>query len=313
MSFQKLTYMTLALALLASPAAFADSAASAPAGQSSSSNVLETLKKKVKLSYTAEILGATTKSLSGNSAGGGTNLIWNHYVGTGYRITKPLSINITQPFRQNIDEKPASVADPLVVNDPYLTLTHASLAGSEKYGTSLSGYVRYYMPLSRSTNRNAKVDDNARVAAAGAPNDQGRGAVRVLLTPSKTFMDGALTLAGTTLVQYRIAKRSSAERAALVGDPMRNDYYFLFNPSVAYQVSSKVEAYVEYATGALTHNTGDGNWTKMNDPDYGQYVSPGVNWQASKRLLVNPYFSMGPVFRGLKNVDIGLIAAYTFL
>ncbi len=300
-----LKHVTLALLALSLPVvANADSAASAPAAQSSTSSALEALKKKVKLSYQAWLSGPTAKSLSGNSDGNGTNLTLTHYVGTGYRITKALSINVTQPFQQKIDEQPASVVDPLTSLDPYMTLSHGSIAGSEKYGTSLSGYLRYYMPLSRATNKSAN---------AFSANDAGNGAVRLLVTPSKSFMDGALSISGTTLVHYRLAKQSSQERAVAKGTGTRNDYYFLFNPSISYDISSKVGVYVEYATGTLTHNTGDGNWTKLNNADLGQYISPGINWQASKRLGVNPYVSWGPVFRGVKNTNIGVIATYTFL
>jgi hypothetical protein len=62
----------------------------------------------------------------------------------------------------------------------------------------------------------------------------------------------------------------------------------------------------------LRHTT-DGKFSKFNDPDYGQWISIGTNHQIGKRLSLNPYLSVGPVFRGLKNTDIGLLGTYAFL
>lgn len=307
MSLKKLTPLTLAAAFaaLCLPAhAETATASAAPAVQSSTSGFdLSKIRQNMRASYQMWLYGMNTRAMSGNLDGSGTNLNITHYATLGYKVSRKWSVSVTQPFNQTIDEKPASEVDPVVSLDPYITFSNASITKSDRYGTNLSGYIRYYAPLSRSTNR---------AANAGARSDAGNGALRLLVTPSKTFMDGALTVSGTTLLQYRFPGNSSAERAARGGSAIREDYYILFNPSVAYAISSKVEAYVEYASGYLRHST-DGKFSKFNDPVYGQYISPGINWQASKRLALNPYLSVGPVFRGVKNTDIGVIGTYSFL
>jgi len=307
MSLKKLTPMALvaAFAIVSLPAhAETATASAAPAAQSSTSGFdLSKIRQNMRASYQMWLYGMNTRAMSGNVDGSGTNLNITHYTTLGYKVSRKWSVSVTQPFNQVIDEKPASEVDPLVALDPYITFSNASITKSERYGTNLSGYVRYYAPFSRSTNR---------AADRGARTDAGNGALRLLVTPSKTFMDGALTVAATTLVHFRLPGNSSAERAAKSGSAIHENYYILLNPSVSYALSSKVEAYVEYASGYLRHST-DGKFSKFNDPVYGQYVSPGINWQASKRLALNPYMSVGPVFRGVKNTDIGLIGTYSFL
>ncbi|RYZ99952.1 MAG: hypothetical protein EOP11_18840 [Proteobacteria bacterium] len=269
--------------------------------------------KNMRAFYEMWLRGMNTQSLSGNVGGTGTSLAINHTFGLGYRINPKWAIGFTQGFTQSIDDKPTAEKDPWIANDPYLALSNVSILKNEAYGLNLFGYVRYYLPISRATRQNADK------AAAG---EAGNGSLRLYLNPTKTWLDGKLTLNFVLLGQYRLAARSDGDRIAastkeengqkVEGNPYRDDFYFIVNPLLAYTLSSTAEVYLEYATGLLNHST-SGALSKLNDPSNGQYVSVGTNLLVGKKLLLNPYLSAGPVFRGVKNTDIGLIASYTFL
>jgi opacity protein-like surface antigen len=306
------TWAVLAAAMFTAPAAFADSSSTVvvptttvPAtSTASAASPAVSITKNMRAFYEMWLRGMNTQALSGNVSGGGTSLAITHTFGVGYRLGSKWAIGLTQGFTQTIDEKPASEKDPWVANDPYLMVSNTSLYKNEKYGFNLFGYVRYYLPFSRASSQNV---------AKAARTDAGLGSVRLYLNPTKTWLDGKLTLNLVTLLQYRLASRSDADRAAAnKGSSAREDWYFLFDPILAYTLNSWAEVYLEYATGYLRHST-DGHFTKLNDASDGQYVSLGSNLLVGKKLLLNPYLSAGPVFRGVKNTDIGLIASYTFL
>lgn len=286
--------------------AFADTttaAAPTPSGTSTSEAAPTPFIKNVRAFYEGYLSGPSAKSLSGNKDGSGTNLSILHTFGVGYRVGNGWSLGFTQGFSQTIDEKPSSEGDPWVANDPYVSVSNSSLWKNEKYGMNLYGYVRYYMPFSRATNRGAD---------AAAVRDSGLGSVRFYLNPTKTWLDGKLTFNGVMLFQARLPKRSNADRLAANGSETREDFFFLFDPILAYTLNPKLEVYIEYATGYLRHTT-DGKLSKLNNPSDGQYAATGLYILVGKKLLLNPFASVGPVFRGVKNADFGLIANYTFL
>ena len=298
--------------MLTAPYAFADSTSTVvvptttvPATSTASAgSPAVNIVKNMRAFYEMWLRGMNTQALSGNINGSGMSLAITHTFGVGYKLSDKWAIGVTQGFTQSIDDKPASEKDPWVANDPYLMVSNTSLYKNEKYGVNVFGYMRYYVPVSRASSQN--VDKAART-------DAGKGSVRLYFNPTKTWLDGKLTLNLITLFQYRIASRSDADRAAANGgSSARENWYFLFDPILAYTVNSWAELYLEYATGYLRHST-DGHMTKLNDTGDGQYLSVGWNFLVGKKLLLNPYLSAGPVFRGVKNTDIGLIASYTFL
>lgn len=314
---QSILALAAALALHTAVAVADSSGTETPAAASSSSDILGKLKKNAKANYLAWLTGPNSRALSGNVAGEGTALTITHYPAVGYRLGSKWTMMITQPFTQSIDEKPSTEQDPFLANDPYITFSNSRILHSDKYGTNLFGYIRYYAPFSRATRDGYN---------AGSFRDRGNGVIRFYMNPSKTFMDGALTLNFVTLLNYSLPGNSAAERAAkssrevakggtpnkYTGTGVREDFYFVIDPSIAYALSDKVEVYLEYATGYIRHTT-DGKLSKMNHPTDGQYISPGLNITVGKNVFLNPYVSFGPVFRGLKNMDIGLQAQYTFL
>ncbi|MCO5141692.1 MAG: hypothetical protein M9962_01225 [Oligoflexia bacterium] len=294
--------------LLASSVSLADSTATAPAGaQSSTSTMLSTLKKKVKAAYSIDMLGATVKSLSGNSSGNGTDLLFIHYPSIGYRIGSKWSASVTQPLLQYIDEKPSSQVDPLVVSDPYLTFSNSKILGSDKYGVDVRGYFRYYIPVSRSTRRSV---DNA------ATSDMGYGKTRLYLNATKPLLDGALSVYGLSLTEYRFAERSEADRLAANGDGGRNTWAFDTVAGISYDVLKSASVYLEYETGFLRYTNYTSNskqnvkWNKFKD---GHTINFGSYITAVPKLLINPHFDFMPKDQGLSAMNIGLFLSYTFL
>jgi hypothetical protein len=295
--------LSLAGILALTANAWADStsapAAASPSSASSTSEFFSKIRKNIRGNYINEFSGPYVRSPSGNLDGSGTNLLMIHYISLSYVLGSKWRVGITQPAYMRIDEKPSSQVDPFEPTDPYLTFTNTRVLGSERYGTNLYAYLRYYIPVSKSTINGAN---------SYSPSDKGNGQLRFTLIPSISLMGGALNLSGATFVQYRIAKQSSHDRAAAKGDPNRDDMIFVFDPILAYTVNDTVEAYLEYAFD-MTHST-EGKWTSWKK---GDYLAPGLNLQLTKKFLLNPYLLWEPRFKELRNTGIGVTAVYAFL
>ncbi len=299
---RKLFILPVAVVAIWAGAAHANSTASVPANSStsSSSDLLQTMRKKTRATYLLEVLGARTKTLSGNT-GDGTNITLNHYLGLSYKIGSKWGVGVTQSAGQIINENPND--DPLVFKDPYVTFSNSNIWSSQRYGTSLTGYIRYYAPISRNTQR--AVD-------AASRNEAGKGSIRMVLTPSKSFMDGNLTISASTLLQYRMSSRTNAQRIAANGDPFRNDMIFLMTPTVEYSFTPKISGYLEYGFD-MTHSTRGSLFTKWGTYKTNDYVSPGANIQVTKRLFLNPYLDFPPALRDTKDMGISLTAIYSLM
>ena len=288
------------LTLTLSSAALADSsiaAEAAPSGQASTTSIGSMIASKAKASYFMEFFGMNGKAIDGQE-GGGSDLTINHYGSVGWKLSNKWTVKATQAMQQRIRKK-VEGQDDFIMTDPYFTFSNSKIASSDKYGTNLAGYVRYYAPFSRATNQNV-----------GTANDQGNGAIRLLVAPSKTFMDGALTISCPSFIQYRLNKSTAQERSALNnGDSSRIDYRAFINPIVAYSLSAKTEAYLEFGTNYINHST-KGTWSNIQDV---AYISPGLNLSPAKKVLVNPYVAWDVSAIQLNKASIGVNAQYTFL
>lgn len=312
--------LTLAALLATSPARAEEAAATSTSGW-------DTFTKNARASYLLWLQGMRSEALSGNRDGTGTSLVADHYAALGYNLGNNYSIRLTNLMRQTIDEDPTN--RPTEFLDPYLTLSKSKLVSVEKAAFAVDTYLRYYIPVSNGT-----INGKNR----GVINDTGRGQLRVYINPNKSFFDGALTVAFATLTQFKFNSNTPQERfdkatieknktgRGNLGTSVvsyREDMYFVFNPSVAWTASSKVEAYVEWA--ALWRHTTNGKWSSVNHPSDGQYISPGINWTPTKKILVNPYISYqlsainikdNPTAgqkKGIEHFDIGLQMQYSFL
>lgn len=311
--------LLLAATIAATPMA---SGAEATATSSTSSNSLwENIQKYGKASYTLEFSGPNMKSLSGNTAGEGTNLTLAHYLAGGASLGKGFGIKLTTLAVQSINEKPESDGKTLVFSDPYLTLSKGKLLFSERNAFNLDAYVRYYIPVSNGT---------INAVNRGAVNDSGRGTVRLLVSPSKGFFDGKLTLSWTTFANFKFNSNTPQERfnkataeKAKTGKgnkgssvvAYREDYYFAMDPILAYTLNNKWEVYGEWTT--VWRHTTDGKWSSVNNADDGHNVALGANWAPTKKVSVNPYvaylLNAAPADREIDKGSIGLNLAYSFL
>lgn len=295
-----------------------NSAAYSSPTMSSASQMLQNLKKNAKAYYLLEIGGPTIKALSGNSEGnevsaggatyGGTNLTFIHYFAAGAKIGSKWTVMVTQSASQYVDEVPTGVRDSFVVNDPYITFSNSRiLAAPQVSNFKLNGYVRYYAPLSRTSNQ--RID-------AAAPTEAGRGTVRLTLNPNFSWLDGALALNFYNLFHYRFSSVSNPERTAKnAGSASRADYYHIFDPILSYSINSKVDIYLEYAA-YMRHNSrpnAEGKqWSRL---DSEHSLSPGLYISAAKGLFLNPYISWGDgaSLGRIGKSTIGFAAQYTFL
>lgn len=276
-------------------------ARAADASSTSTSGLWGTVMKYGKASYLLEVLGPTTKALSGNKLdGNGTNLKLNHYLAAGASLGNGYSTKLTGLFVQSVNDKPESDGKTFVIADPYLTVSKSKILHSERHAASLDGYIRYYIPASLGNRNNVNV---------GGIDDRGRGRVRLLLTPSKSWFDGKLTLTGTMFSNIRFNSNTPQERFdKALAERVRNggvggngpnktlvayrkDWDFVVDPILAYTINNKWEIYGEYST-VWTHST-DGKWTSVNDVDDGHNVYAGFNWGPTKKVAVNAYVGYG--------------------
>jgi hypothetical protein len=314
----KLPIIILGLLLSGAMAPLAHAEEAAGQSTAESSGFLGKLQKYGFANYLLWAQGMRTEALSGNKDGTGTSLEFDHFLSAGAKLTPNISLKATYLAAQHIDELPESEKKQWQPQDPYFTLSHSKILSSDLYAANLEGYIRYYAPISRGTSD---------ALNAGTARDGGLGTVRLLLGPSKTFLDGKLSLTGTVFGNYRFNQLSSSERlrrqtleslknSKITPTTVREDFYVVLNPSVAYAISSKVEVYIEWASGYLRHTT-DGRWSSIGHPSDGAYLSPGVNWNPTKKIHLNPYLSyqMGAPAdqHGLAKMDIGLQAQYSFL
>lgn len=253
---------------------------------SGSSSFKEKYLKNVSASHTLELFGASTQSLSGDVDGKGNAYLLNHYTNATYKFANQgINVGITNKMSQTFNKD--RDADMLNVLDPYLTVSKPELYKNEARGISVLGYVRYYIPVSKTTHEAVK---------KGSPNDTGNGMVRTVLAPSKSFVGGKMDFSLPGSFYYRFAQNSNAEREALTGSSARNDMQWYYDPQIAWNFTPKAQAFVEYFSGMLVHNTAKG-WSRgRKDPANGEYVGIGGNFFPNKTLSITPEIAWGPSF-----------------
>ncbi len=297
--------LSLIIVALFALSAYAEDSTATASTSTSTTSFKQKYLKNVGASYTVELYGVGMQSLTGDLDGKGNSYNAIHYPSISYKFDRPgikLSAagQISQTFNKNRD------ADMVDFLDPYLTVSKADLYKDEVRGISVLGYIRYYVPVSKGARESYQL-------AAKAANDQGNGKFRVLLAPTKTFLNGKAEFTFLTSYYYRLAKNSSAERAALTGSPFRNDMYFYYDPQLAWNLSTKVQPYVEYVSGLLKHST-NGNWTRgRKHPSDGEYVGLGANFFPTKEISLTSELTWGPPEMVLNNGGIYLAASIKLL
>jgi hypothetical protein len=288
--------------------------------------------------YLNWLTGMNTEAVSGNRDGTGTNLEDDHFFAGGYRFDSHTTLTLTYWAVQNLNETTASrdTSKQFDPQDPFLTLTQTSILHSDEYHASLDGYLRVYLPFSRSTSD---------ALNSGTVTDYGRGMVRVYVSPSKTWFDRRLTFFGNIIANYYVPlltpaqrfQRSTAQAAedgSTTPASYRQNMYLALDPILDYSFSPKVDAYVEWWSGKIRHFTSgqytdstgthpiDSRWSSIGDPSVGDLLNVGVNWAPTKKVFINPYLSYAlsalnstnPTKRrvSLFHCDLGLQMQYTF-
>ena len=303
MKQEKRTWLIAALALamgsqtaLAQSTASAPTDAAAPTQTSTTSALMKNLREKLGASYTMWITGPTVADIDGQK-GDGNNLTLDQFASVKYKVSSKWKIGFTQPWTNKVRSDSEGKRN-LNFNNPYITASNSSLTKSEKYDTNLSGYVRYYMPLSRTSEE-----------SLGKRVDTKNGVVRIVLDPTKTFLDGKLALSGAVYIHRTFA---GAKPAAGVVE--QRDWRIYLYPKVSYEVSAKFTPYVAYFND-WEHvrldqtRQGGGRWQSFNDT---HSIELGFDWAPVAGLSVTPYISYGPKFQP-RDSSIGLIADYAFL
>jgi hypothetical protein len=268
----------------------------AAAGQSTTSAVIKNIRERAKASYTLWVTGSSLESMDGKK-GAGSNLAVDQFARIGYKVSSKWTIGVTQHWTNTIRDVSGNKEN-LVWNNPYITASNSSITKSTRYGTNLSGYVRYYAPFSK-----------ASAESVGKRVDTKNGVIRVVLDPTKTFFDGKMTVSGAVY-----ANRSLASAPPSAGVAEQRDWRIYLYPRVSYEVSSNFQPYVAYFNDwehvRLDKNrNGGGRWQSFNDK---HNLEIGFDWQPVAGLNVTPYLEYGPTFVP-RNSTVGLIAEYAFL
>ena len=273
-----------------------DSQSSTPTQQSTSST-FNTIRKNTSANYTLWVTGATLGAMDG-TAGDGHSITMNQFLNVGYKLTDKWKVSLTQYFTNKLRSDSKGDRN-LNFFDPYVTFSNSSLTKSSKYNSNLSFYVRYYMPFSHESADNI-----------GKARDQKYGKIRVKVGPTKKFMDGALTLSGSTYFYKPLAGAQADD-----GTSSQRDFYIWFYPSLSYELSKSFQPYMAYSN-LLNHfrndkgRNGGSRWSKWSQ---NESVEFGFNWQPLANLDVNPYIEFAGPKWIIGETNVGLVLDYSFL
>ena len=276
------------------PAAEVPERAPAPASTSSTQSTI--LKNSI-ASYTMWVTGPTTGALDGKE-GVGSKVALDQFAKVGYRVSSKWTVSFTQPWTNTIREAAGKDRN-LMWQNPYLTASNSNITQSTRYGTKLSGYLRYYMPLSHSSADNV-----------GKRVDTKNGVLRAVLDPTKTFADGAVTVSGAIYAHRLFAGEKPGEATS-----EQRDWRFYLYPRVTYQATDTFQPYVAYFND-LEHvrldktRAGGGRWQSFNDKHLAEL---GFDWQPIAGLNLNPYLEYPLSISPSPNMTVNLIAEYAFL
>jgi hypothetical protein len=254
----------------------------------------------LKLGYDSIFDGGTLGELDGEDPANepGANLNWAHIPRIGWKFTKNFSLNLAQTITQflgpqetkpNAGETEVARKEWLTFGDPYVTASWGTWFTYDKF--SLPTYIRYYIPFSR-----------ASAQSAGAVKDAANGAIRFNMNPTYALSD-IIELSMLSRIQYRIPGISQDLRnksatvttvgAAGTAYSNREDFYLMFAPAVAVQVTPMIQPYIQYSTGRMTHTRRTNHLTKLNDPANGQAFELGVNLSPTPKFGISLMADLG--------------------
>jgi hypothetical protein len=202
-------------------------------------------------------------------------LLYKNFLGVSYRVNDEIAITPTA-YWQWVPVRGGQYA----IQDPYLKLSHNSLISYG--GFNLYGDLRYHVPVS----------DYSRVADS---------------------MGGLQTVQVATYVpdgsRFMFAFFGSA-RANFYGKKgFGNDVELYAGPNVSYQITPTLAGVLLYEYN-LNHAYGDPNGSLKDD---GYDIQPGLNWDITPRLLLNPYVNIYPGSASFKSTSLGFLVSWQAL
>lgn len=253
----------------------------------------QSLKEKSSVSYIFETTGPTLQALDGVE-NDGHQVNFAHYIALGYKLNKEMKLGLTQYFTNSFRSE--SEGRNLGIGSPYVTLSHSNLY--KKGNMTLSGYVRYYVPLS-----------TLNTSSGGTEKDEKNGKLRFKLAPSFKIND-KVSVAGSFYLYKPLA------RYGLRTGEKRRDYYVYIYPNVSFKVSDKFSSYVAYSNiftrySDVKEEGGAGIW---GDWDESESLEVGAEWNATKKLTIAPYINFNaPKWVDPSSVTLSFYAIYSFL
>lgn len=300
--------LSILMALTAQPI-YAQTVATTPNAQETTASAGSFLKDKFSMSYTGWLTGPHIDALDGGVDGANSNLNIDHFYALGYKINSDMVWRITQDVTQQFGKTyDAPDQQAFVVHNPYTTLAHSHLYEDKNRGINVAGYIRYYIPVANA--------DRQGKNAPGMQKDQTNGLLRMKLDPTKTFLDGSLTISLMTFVYRGLAGKAPGEDV-----PNQRDWFVYFYPGIQYQATKTLAPYIRYSSvmehyGQEKASNGGGHWQALTDNHNLEF---GFDYNPTASITITPYTEFGAPGSGAgkpwqfsKNT-LGLIAQWDFI
>ena len=253
----------------------------------------KTIRENLSAMYIFETTGPSLEALDGVKDEG-HQLNFTQYIILGYKLGEKTRLGLTQYFSNSIRSK--SEGRNLSLGSPYLTLSHSSLF--EKGKLNVSGYVRYYVPLSRTD-----------AANAGKERDEKNGKLRFHIKPSAQLND-VISVSGSMNFYKPLSRYGLRE-----GDKRRNFYLWVF-PAVSFKVSDKFTPYIAYSNlftrySDIQDQGAESAWDAWSK---NESLEIGATWKVMDKLTVSPYINFNaPKWINPSATNLSFYATYTFL
>lgn len=250
------------------------------------------LKKNLKLKYSALFIGPTTQHIDGNLNGYGTYLSLRNYFSLGVVFSPQWEAEVGAEYRKYWrpqDPKQPQRAS-IESRDPYIGVIYKNFVDVDIF--SMGAKARYFAPISENTK-----------SYIGKRTDAGNGTLQGSISSSWKFLDGDLFISLPIDIYYHLAKSAPMEH---------EDFSLKAKANASYYFGKRISTSLEYSTGDLRHHTTK-KWSKFNDPYTGHKVMASISWMPSRKLLLSPSISWGHPRFQLNNAELSLYTSYYFL
>lgn len=211
-------------------------------------------------------------------------ILLKNYLFLGYSIDDNLAFGVTGLF----DYVPVKVNEQGISwRDPYLRLVNVHLLQSGNF--NLLGDLRYHIPVSKGTKPGQVLS-----------RDQD------LLGGVETFQVATYQFDNSP---FSIGTYASARVNLYGSQGFGNDMEFYLGPNVTYQVTPSLAFVLLYEANAA-HVYKDKSFSFVNE---GTDLEPGISWNITPRLNVNPYLNLYPSNLTLRSTSMGMTLSFQLL